>query len=32
VKPFDAAAEQAKRDGKLLMVFHLVGDLDKEGC
>lgn len=31
-KPFDGAVEQARKEGKLLMVFHLVGDMDKEGC
>ena len=28
----DAAFKKAGEDGKLLMVFHLVGDMDKEGC
>jgi len=28
----DAAFAKAKEAGKLLMVFHLVGDMDKEGC
>jgi hypothetical protein len=32
VKPFDDAETLATRKGKLLMVFHLVGDMDKEGC
>ena len=31
-KPFDAAVERAKRENKMLLVFHLVGDMDKEGC
>jgi hypothetical protein len=28
----EAAVEQARKSRKLLMVFHLVGDMDKEGC
>ncbi len=28
----DAAFAKAKETGRLLMVFHLVGDMDKEGC
>ena len=32
-QPMEAAAKQAARKtGKLLMVFQLVGDMDKEGC
>ena len=29
---FDKAVEKAKKEGRILMLFHLVGDLDKEGC
>jgi len=28
----DDAFAKAKKEGKVVMVFHLVGDLDKEGC
>ena len=28
----DAAFELAKKQNKPVLVFHLVGDLDKEGC
>ena len=28
----DAGFKKAAEAGKLLMVFHLVGDMDKEGC
>jgi hypothetical protein len=28
----EKAFERAKREKKPLLVFHLVGDLDKEGC
>lgn len=31
-QPMDAAVKQARKTGKLLMVFQLVGDMDKEGC
>ncbi len=31
-QPAVEAVEQARRDNKLLMIFQLVGDLDKEGC
>ena len=31
-QPFDAAVKKARETNKLLMVFHLVGDMDKEGC
>src|SRR5262245_20222549 len=30
--PLSAAALEARNTGKLLLVFHLVGDMDKEGC
>jgi hypothetical protein len=30
--PMDAAVERARDSRKLLLVFHLVGDMDKEGC
>lgn len=30
--PLEAAALEARKTGKLLMVFHLVGDMNKEGC
>ena len=30
--PFDAAVKTARESNKLLMVFHLVGDMSKEGC
>ena len=30
--PMEAAVEQARKSRKLLMVFQLVGDMDKEGC
>ena len=28
----DAAVAKAKKEGRILMVFHLVGDMDKQGC
>lgn len=28
----ETAREKARAEGKPLMVFHLVGDFDKEGC
>lgn len=31
-QPFDAAVKKARESNKLLMVFHLVGDMSKEGC
>ena len=31
-QPFDAAVKKARETGKLLMVFHLVGDMSREGC
>jgi hypothetical protein len=31
-QPIDDAVAKAKKEGKLLLVFHLVGDMDKEGC
>jgi len=30
--PLDLAARKARESGKLLMVFHLVGDMSREGC
>lgn len=30
--PLDLAARKARETGKLLMVFHLVGDMSREGC
>jgi hypothetical protein len=30
--PLDAAVRKARESNKLLMIFHLVGDLDKQGC
>jgi hypothetical protein len=31
-QPFDAAVKKARETGKLLMIFHLVGDMSREGC
>ena len=31
-QPMQGAIERAKKEGRILMVFHLVGDMDKEGC
>jgi hypothetical protein len=31
-QPFAGAAKKARETRKLLMVFHLVGDMDKQGC
>lgn len=31
-QPMEAAIEKAVKNRKLVMVFQLVGDLDKEGC
>jgi len=28
----DAAVKKARDSNKLLLVFYLVGDMDKEGC
>jgi glycyl-tRNA synthetase beta subunit len=28
----EAAQDKARREGKLVMLFVLAGDLDKEGC
>jgi hypothetical protein len=30
--PMEAALEKARANRKLVMVFQLVGDMDKEGC
>jgi hypothetical protein len=30
--PYEAAVQKAREKRKLLMVFQLVGDMDKEGC
>lgn len=32
IQPLVAAAKKARESQKLLLVFHLVGDLDREGC
>lgn len=31
-QPMDAAVKKARETNRLLMVFQLVGDMDKEGC
>ena len=31
-QPAVESVEKARRENKLLMVFQLVGDVDKEGC
>ncbi|HEU4339458.1 MAG TPA: hypothetical protein VFS19_05275 [Planctomycetota bacterium] len=31
-QPYEAAVAKAREKRKLLMVFQLVGDMDKEGC
>jgi hypothetical protein len=31
-KSLDAAKERAAKEGKPILLYQLVGDLDKEGC